>query len=57
MASRHALNGVDERLPAALNNTGEVFPSHTVLGDRCIIRVAIDNIRTSGAEVRRCRDR
>ncbi len=52
-----ALNAFNERLLAALNDTGEVFLSHTMLGGRYVIRFAVGNIRTTEAEVRRAWDR
>jgi aromatic-L-amino-acid decarboxylase len=54
---------VAERLEAAnaaimnaVNATGEVFLSHTKLGGRFTIRVAIGNMRTEGRHVRRAWD-
>ena len=47
---------LDERNTAvldAVNRTGEVFLSHTRLGDRFTIRVAIGNIRTDQRHVSR----
>jgi len=52
-----ALNAFNERLLDALNDTGEVFLSHTSLGGRYVIRLAVGNIRTTEAEVRRTWDR
>ena len=52
-----ALNTFNERLLNALNDTGESFLSHTVLGGRYAIRLAIGNIRTTEADVRRAWDR
>ena len=57
VAGREALNAFNERLLNALNDTGEFFLSHTVLGGRYVIRLAIGNIRTTEAEVRRCWER
>ena len=51
-----ALNHFNERLLGALNDTGEVFLSHTSLGGRYVIRLAVGNIRTTEAQVRRTWD-
>src|SRR5262245_9425389 len=51
-----ALNRFNERLLQALNDTGEVFLSNTSLGGRYVIRLAVGNIRTTEAEVRRTWD-
>jgi aromatic-L-amino-acid decarboxylase len=48
------LDAVNERLMAAVNETGEVFLSHTRLRDRFAIRVAIGNLRTERRHVERC---
>ena len=50
------LNAFNERLLKALNDTGEVFLSHTSLGGRTVIRFAVGNIRTTESEVRRAWD-
>lgn len=50
------LNRFNERLLEALNDTGEVFLSHTSLGGRYVIRLAVGNIRTTEALVRRTWD-
>jgi len=52
-----ALNSFNERLLQRLNDTGEVFLSHTNLGGRYVIRLAIGNIRTTEDDVRRVWDR
>jgi len=52
-----ALNSFNERLLQSLNDTGEVFLSHTNLGGRYVMRLAIGNIRTSEIEVRRTWER
>jgi len=52
-----ALNAFNERLLNALNDTGEVFLSHTSLGGRYVIRLAVGNIRTTEVEIRRAWDR
>ena len=43
----------NEKLLGAVNDTGEFFLSHARLADRYVIRVAIGNIRTTEAHVRR----
>ena len=45
-----ALNGA---VLEAINATGEAFLSHTKLGDRYALRMAIGNIRTTEAHVER----
>jgi len=50
------LNRFNERLLQALNDTGEVFLSHTSLDGRYVIRLAVGNIRTTEAQVRRTCD-
>jgi aromatic-L-amino-acid decarboxylase len=52
-----ALNAFNERLLSSLNDTGEFFLSHTGLGGRTVLRLAIGNIRTTEAEVRRVWER
>ncbi len=47
-----ALNAFNRRLLEALNARGEVFLSHTSLGGRYVIRMAIGNIRTTEEDVR-----
>ncbi len=47
------LNALNERLLKAVNDTGEVFLSHTVLRGKLALRMAIGNIRTTGHHVRR----
>jgi aromatic-L-amino-acid decarboxylase len=47
------LNGINERLLAAVNATGEVFLSHTKLDGRYVLRLAVGNIRTEERHVRR----
>ena len=46
-------NRVNRELLDRLNDTGEVFLSHTVLGGRMAIRLAIGNLRTTATHVRR----
>jgi aromatic-L-amino-acid decarboxylase len=47
------LDAANERLVEAVNNTGEVFLSHTRLGGRVAIRMAIGHQRTREDHVRR----
>jgi aromatic-L-amino-acid decarboxylase len=57
VADGAALNAFNERLLAALNNGGELFLSHANLGGRFVLRLAVGNIRTAEADVRRAWDR
>ena len=47
------LDALNTRLIDAVNRTGEAFLSHTRLGGRFTIRVAIGNLRTEERHVRR----
>ncbi len=47
------IDRANEKLLGAVNDTGEFFLSHARLADRYVIRVAIGNIRTTEAHVRR----
>jgi aromatic-L-amino-acid decarboxylase len=47
------LNRLNERLLESVNATGEVFLSHTQLDGRFTLRLAIGNLRTTEAHVRR----
>ncbi len=47
-----ALDGLNERIMNAMNETGQVFLSHTKLDGRYVIRLAIGSIRTTEAHVR-----
>jgi aromatic-L-amino-acid decarboxylase len=47
------LDTLNERLLDATNETGEVFLSHTRLSGKLTLRLAIGNVRTSEAHVRR----
>ncbi len=47
------LNDLNERLMKLVNDSGEVFISHTALHGRVTLRVAIGNLRTTEAHVRR----
>jgi aromatic-L-amino-acid/L-tryptophan decarboxylase len=46
----------NERLLAAVNATGEIFISHTKIDGRYVLRLAIGNLRTTEADVRRAWD-
>jgi aromatic-L-amino-acid decarboxylase len=46
----------NERLLAAVNASGEIFISHTKLGGRYVLRMAIGNARTTEADVRQAWD-
>jgi aromatic-L-amino-acid/L-tryptophan decarboxylase len=48
-----ALDALNERLMARINETGEVFLSHTRLRDRYTLRVSIGNLRTEPRHVER----
>jgi aromatic-L-amino-acid decarboxylase len=50
------LNQLNERLLESVNRTGEVFLSHTELNGRFTLRLAIGNLRTTEAHVRRAWD-
>jgi aromatic-L-amino-acid decarboxylase len=50
---RARLDDLNTRLMDAVNRTGEVFLSHTRLGDRFTIRMAIGNLRTEARHVER----
>ena len=50
------LNRLNERLLESVNATGEVFLSHTQLGGKFTLRLAIGNLRTTEAHVRRAWD-
>ncbi|MEW5981277.1 MAG: pyridoxal-dependent decarboxylase [Acidobacteriota bacterium] len=47
------LNSLNEHLMKLVNDSGEVFISHTALHGRFVLRVAIGNLRTTEAHVRR----
>jgi aromatic-L-amino-acid decarboxylase len=47
---------INARLLDALNETGDVFLSHTVIEGRYVLRFAIGNIRTTEADVRQAWD-
>ncbi|MGD8395071.1 MAG: pyridoxal-dependent decarboxylase, partial [Candidatus Eiseniibacteriota bacterium] len=48
-----ALDRLNERLMDAVNATGEAYLSHTRLGERFVLRLAIGNLRTTARHVRR----
>jgi aromatic-L-amino-acid decarboxylase len=48
-----ALNELNARILARVNETGEAFLSHTKVGGRYILRLAVGNIRTEERHVRR----
>jgi aromatic-L-amino-acid decarboxylase len=50
------LNRLNERVLESVNRTGEVFLSHTELNGRFTLRLAIGNLRTTEAHVRRAWD-
>ena len=47
------LNALNERLLNAVNQTGEVFLSHTVLHGRYTLRLAVGNLKTTERHVAR----
>jgi aromatic-L-amino-acid decarboxylase len=47
------LNALNERLLKLVNDTGEIFLSHTALDGKISLRLAIGNIRTTGEHVAR----
>jgi len=51
--SEAALDALNAALLEAVNRTGEIFLSHTTLGGRFVLRLAIGNIRTTEAHVAR----
>ncbi len=56
-ASEEETDAANERLLRAVNATGEFFLSHAKLRGRYVIRVAIGNLRTTEAHVRRLWER
>jgi aromatic-L-amino-acid decarboxylase len=52
-ASDAACNASNARILADVNATGEVFLSHTKLGDRYVLRLAVGNVRTEQRHVAR----
>lgn len=54
--SEESLNRLNEALLEAVNATGEVFLSHTKLGERVSLRLSVGNARTTEAHVRRAWD-
>ena len=49
---REASDEDNERLLDRVNGSGEVFLSHTRLGDRFVLRLAVGNFRTTEDDVR-----
>jgi len=49
--SESQMNELNEKLLEAINSTGDVFLSHTILNDKYGIRLAIGNIKTSWEDV------
>ena len=47
------LDALNERLLASVNQTGEIFMSHTILAGRYTLRLAIGNLRTTEKHVAR----
>jgi len=47
------LNAINERILSRVNESGEVFLSHTKLAGRYVLRLAVGNIRTEERHVRR----
>jgi aromatic-L-amino-acid decarboxylase len=47
------LDALNERLMSAANATGDIFLSHTKLNGTFTLRLAVGNIRTTVAHVRR----
>ncbi len=45
------LDSINARLMQAVNDTGEIFISHTKIRDRYALRLAIGNLRTTAADV------
>jgi aromatic-L-amino-acid decarboxylase len=46
----------NEALLERVNSSGEIFMSHTRLGDEYVLRLAVGNERTTEADVRRAWD-
>jgi aromatic-L-amino-acid decarboxylase len=55
-ADDRAIDAFNERLLEAVNQTGEVFLSHTRLNGRFVIRLAVGHIRTTERHVRKAWD-
>src|SRR5204863_5531329 len=53
LATDTALDAANEKLVDLVNQTGEVFLSHTRLRGRIAIRIAIGHLRTTEQHVRR----
>jgi len=52
--SESASDAINERLIRAVNATGKVYLSHTRVGGRYVIRVAIGNLRTERRHLEEC---
>jgi aromatic-L-amino-acid decarboxylase len=52
-AAEEEIDALNERLLESVNNTGEIFISHTRLDGRYTLRLAIGNLRTTEAHVTR----
>ena len=50
------IDRANESLLEAINNTGEIFVSHTRLNNRFVIRLAVGNLHTTEVHVRRAWD-
>lgn len=50
---REGSNDENETLLERVNASGEAYLSHTVLGDRYVLRLAVGNMRTTETDVRR----
>ena len=48
----HAVDALNERLLESINETGEIFISHTKLNGRYSLRLAVGNARTTEDDVR-----
>lgn len=53
MVHAESLNLVNRKLMDAVNATGEVYLTHTQLGDRFVLRFVVSQIRTTESHVRR----
>jgi aromatic-L-amino-acid decarboxylase len=55
-ADAPTLDALNARILERVNASGEVFLSHTKVGDRYAIRLAVGNLRTSRATIERAWD-
>ena len=51
MVSADSLNLVNRKLMDAVNATGEIFLTHTQIGDRFVLRFVVSHIRTTESHV------